>query len=140
MRLWRSCGERRKTCAPRPHVSTAMRTLRAQNAHTYVYLCEHVALLCAFNPCKTINSLGRDFSACPLRAPPRKTMTDTACQSAVWKSVIAERHHIHLNATKWITLTEFVKYIGKEGLADVDVDEEVTPPCTRSLYKLGVSG
>ena len=44
--------------------------------------------------------------------------------TAIWKDVIAERHHIHLNATKWVTLTEFVKYLGKEGLAEVDVDEE----------------
>ena len=44
-------------------------------------------------------------------------------RAAIWKSVIQERHHIHLNATRWLTLTEFVKYIGKEGLADVDVDE-----------------
>eukprot|EP00961_Rhodomonas_salina_P020791 279756-Rhodomonas_salina.1 len=43
--------------------------------------------------------------------------------------VISERHHIHLNATKWLTLTEFVAYLGKEGLAEVDVDEEVQICC-----------
>jgi DNA/RNA-binding protein KIN17 len=54
----------------------------------------------------------------------RKTENVRSKATSIWKSVIAERHHIHLNATKWLTLTEFVKYIGKEGLADVDVDEE----------------
>ena len=26
--------------------------------------------------------------------------------TAIWKAVIQDRHHIHLNATKWLTLTE----------------------------------
>lgn len=30
------------------------------------------------------------------------------------------RHHIHMNATKWLTLTEFVKHLGKEGKCRVD--------------------
>ena len=54
----------------------------------------------------------------------RKTENVRSKATSIWKSVIAERHHIHLNATKWLTLTEFVKYIGREGMADVDVDEE----------------
>lgn len=30
------------------------------------------------------------------------------------------RHHIHMNATKWLTLTEFVKHLGKTGKCRVD--------------------
>jgi DNA/RNA-binding protein KIN17 len=30
------------------------------------------------------------------------------------------RHHVHMNATKWLTLTEFVKHLGKEGKCRVD--------------------
>ena len=54
----------------------------------------------------------------------RKTENVRSKATSIWKSVIAERHHIHLNSTRWLTLTEFVKWIGKEGLAQVDVDEE----------------
>ncbi len=32
----------------------------------------------------------------------------------------AHRHHIHMNSTKWLTLTEFVKYLGREGFCRVD--------------------
>ena len=30
------------------------------------------------------------------------------------------RDHIHMNATKWLTLTEFVQYLGKTGQCRVD--------------------
>jgi Domain of Kin17 curved DNA-binding protein len=30
------------------------------------------------------------------------------------------RHHVHMNATKWLTLTDFVKFLGKEGYCRVD--------------------
>lgn len=33
----------------------------------------------------------------------------------VYNEYIADRHHIHMNATRWLTLTEFVKYLGREG-------------------------
>ena len=54
----------------------------------------------------------------------RKSENVRSKATSIWKAVIQERHHIHLNATRWLTLTEFVKHIGKEGLADVDCDEE----------------
>jgi DNA/RNA-binding protein KIN17 len=33
----------------------------------------------------------------------------------VYNELIADKHHIHMNATQWLTLTEFVKYLGREG-------------------------
>jgi DNA/RNA-binding protein KIN17 len=38
----------------------------------------------------------------------------------VYNELIAERHHIHMNSTKWLSLTEFVKYLGKEGKCRVE--------------------
>jgi len=38
----------------------------------------------------------------------------------VYNELIAERHHVHMNATKWLSLTEFVKYLGKEGKCKVE--------------------
>lgn len=32
----------------------------------------------------------------------------------------SRRHHIHMNATKWLSLTEFVKYLGRTGKCRVD--------------------
>ena len=38
----------------------------------------------------------------------------------LYNEFVRERHHIHMNATKWLTLTEFVKYLGREGKARVE--------------------
>lgn len=39
----------------------------------------------------------------------------------VYNEFIASRDHIHMNSTRWYTLTEFVKYLGKEGGASLQV-------------------
>jgi hypothetical protein len=38
----------------------------------------------------------------------------------VYNEFIQDKHHIHMNSTKWITLTEYVKYLGREGLCKVE--------------------
>ncbi|KAK9815421.1 hypothetical protein WJX72_003398 [[Myrmecia] bisecta] len=38
----------------------------------------------------------------------------------VYNEFINDRNHIHMNATKWLTLTEFVTYLGREGKCKVD--------------------
>lgn len=38
----------------------------------------------------------------------------------VYQEYIAERHHLHMNATKWVTLSEFVKHLGREGICHVE--------------------
>jgi hypothetical protein len=35
-----------------------------------------------------------------------------------------DRHHVHMNSTTWVTLTQYVKYLGREGLCKVDQDED----------------
>ncbi|KAL6819387.1 domain of Kin17 curved DNA-binding domain-containing protein [Trichoderma sp. SZMC 28015] len=37
-----------------------------------------------------------------------------------YQEYIANKEHIHMNATKWPSLTEFAKYLGKEGLCRVE--------------------
>ena len=42
----------------------------------------------------------------------------------VYQEYIANKHHVHMNATKWETLTNFVKYLGKSGQCVVDETEK----------------
>ena len=42
----------------------------------------------------------------------------------VYQEYIADKHHIHMNATIWSSLTGFCKYLGKEGKAIVDETEK----------------
>lgn len=38
----------------------------------------------------------------------------------VYNEYIQDKQHIHMNATKWITLSEYVKYLGREGFCTVE--------------------
>lgn len=41
-----------------------------------------------------------------------------------YQEYIANKEHIHMNATKWSSLTEFAKYLGKEGICRVEETEK----------------
>ncbi|KAB2576537.1 Zinc finger C2H2-type protein [Lasiodiplodia theobromae] len=41
-----------------------------------------------------------------------------------YQTYIANKEHIHMNATKWPSLTEFGKYLGREGICRVSEDEK----------------
>ena len=42
----------------------------------------------------------------------------------VYQEFIQDRNHLHMNATRWVTLTEFVKHLGRTGVARVDETEK----------------
>lgn len=42
----------------------------------------------------------------------------------VYQEYIHDRNHTHMNSTQWETLTEFVKWLGKEGHCVVDETEK----------------
>lgn len=41
-----------------------------------------------------------------------------------YQEYISNKQHIHMNSTKWNSLTEFAKYLGREGICRVDEDEK----------------
>ena len=41
-----------------------------------------------------------------------------------YNEYIANKEHVHMNATKWPSLTEFAKYLGREGICRVEEDEK----------------
>lgn len=41
----------------------------------------------------------------------------------VYQEVIQDKHHVHMNSTKWATLTDFVQYLGKKGVCVVEETE-----------------
>ncbi|VDC01299.1 unnamed protein product [Peniophora sp. CBMAI 1063] len=42
----------------------------------------------------------------------------------VYQEYIQDKSHLHMNATRWVTLTEFVKHLGRTGVAHVDETEK----------------
>lgn len=41
-----------------------------------------------------------------------------------YQEYIANKEHVHMNATKWPSLTEFAKHLGREGICRVDEQEK----------------
>lgn len=53
----------------------------------------------------------------------RRFGTKRVFANRVYQEFISDRHHQHMNSTRWQSLTEFVIYLGREGLVEVDETE-----------------
>jgi len=54
----------------------------------------------------------------------RRFGTKRVRANQVYQEYISDKHHLHMNSTRWVTLTEFVKYLGRSGIARVDDTEK----------------
>ncbi|KAG6837342.1 hypothetical protein H0H93_010944 [Arthromyces matolae] len=54
----------------------------------------------------------------------RRFGTKRVRANQVYQEYIADKSHLHMNATRWVTLTEFVKHLGRCGIARVDETEK----------------
>ncbi|MFS7951897.1 putative KIN17-like protein [Helianthus anomalus] len=63
------------------------------------------------NPHRIVDGYSEEFESTFLDHMKRSRIAATV----VYNEYINDRHHVHLNSTKWATLTEFVKYLGKTG-------------------------
>lgn len=57
----------------------------------------------------------RDFEEGYTELLHRRFGTKRVHANIVYQEYIADRHHIHMNSTMWETLTDFVKWLGREG-------------------------
>ncbi|KAG6919222.1 hypothetical protein DXG01_008017 [Tephrocybe rancida] len=54
----------------------------------------------------------------------RRFGTKRVRANQVYQEYIADKSHLHMNATRWVTLTEFCKHLGRSGIARVDETEK----------------
>ncbi|KAF9527518.1 domain of Kin17 curved DNA-binding protein-domain-containing protein [Crepidotus variabilis] len=54
----------------------------------------------------------------------RRFGTKRVAANRVYQEYIADKSHLHMNATRWVTLSEFVKHLGRTGVARVDETEK----------------
>ena len=54
----------------------------------------------------------------------RRFGTKRVKANSVYQEFIQDKSHLHMNATRWVTLTEFVKHLGRTGVARVDETEK----------------
>jgi DNA/RNA-binding protein KIN17 len=54
----------------------------------------------------------------------RRFGTKRVKANTVYQEFIQDKQHLHMNSTRWVTLTEFVKHLGRTGVARVDETEK----------------
>jgi len=65
------------------------------------------------NPDRVMDSFSKEFESVYLETLKRRHSTMKVNANHVYQEVIRERHHIHMNATCWATLSDFVQYLGR---------------------------
>ncbi|NXY35590.1 KIN17 protein, partial [Pomatorhinus ruficollis] len=77
-------------------------------------------LLASENPQQFMDYFSEEFRNDFLELLRRRYGTKRVHNNIVYNEYISHREHIHMNATQWETLTDFTKWLGREGLCKVD--------------------
>ncbi|XP_029902138.1 DNA/RNA-binding protein KIN17 [Myripristis murdjan] len=77
-------------------------------------------LLASENPNQFMDYFSEEFKNDFLELIRRRFGTKRVHNNIVYNEYISDREHIHMNSTQWETLTDFTKWLGKEGLCKVD--------------------
>ncbi|CAG9789795.1 unnamed protein product [Diatraea saccharalis] len=92
--------------------------------HTMSESHQRQLLLFADNANKYIDDFSKEFADGYLELLRRQFGTKRVNANKVYQEYISHRDHLHMNATQWETLTEFVKWLGREGKCVVDETEK----------------
>ncbi|ESO11689.1 hypothetical protein HELRODRAFT_71298 [Helobdella robusta] len=92
--------------------------------HTMSESHQRQLLLVADNPGKFVNTFSQEFFETFIELLRRRFGTKRVHGNVVYQEYIADRHHVHMNATQWVTLTQFVKWMGRQGYCTVDETEK----------------
>lgn len=92
--------------------------------HTMSESHQRQLLLFADNSGRYLDSFSQEFATGYLEILRRQFGTRRVAANKVYQDYIADRNHLHMNATKWLSLTGFVKWLGKTGQCVVDETEK----------------
>lgn len=92
--------------------------------HTMSESHQRQLLLFAEDPDKYLDSFSEEFLEGYESLLKRRYGTKRVHANNVYQEYIQDRDHVHMNATKWETLTDFVKWLGREGRCHVDETEK----------------
>ncbi|EIE27664.1 hypothetical protein COCSUDRAFT_11364 [Coccomyxa subellipsoidea C-169] len=76
------------------------------------------------NPMRVVEGYTEEFEKTFMEHLRRSHPHSRVQAKMVYNEYIADRHHVHMNSTSWLTLTEFVKHLGKTGQCRVDETEK----------------
>jgi DNA/RNA-binding protein KIN17 len=81
-------------------------------------------LLIGEDPRKAINDFSREFERDFLQLLRTGHGEKKINLNQFYQEYIANKQHVHMNATKWTSLTEFARYLGRAGICRVEEDEK----------------
>jgi DNA/RNA-binding protein KIN17 len=76
------------------------------------------------NSSRIVDGFSHDFEKVYLDTLSHRHGTKRVLANRVYQEYIGDKSHIHMNSTIWTTLTQFCKYLGREGKAVVDETEK----------------
>jgi len=76
------------------------------------------------NRSSILDNYSREFEKCFMDLVRRRWRTKRVFANKVYNEYIADRHHVHMNATIWESLSSFVKYLGRTKQCEVDQTEK----------------
>lgn len=92
--------------------------------HTQSEAHQRQLLLFADNAGKYIHSFSTEFSDGYIELLRRRFGTKRVSANKVYQEYISHKDHLHMNATKWLTLSDFAKWLGRAGICTVDETEK----------------
>eukprot|EP00095_Tigriopus_kingsejongensis_P000148 snap_masked-scaffold188_size271682-processed-gene-1.13 protein:Tk00148 transcript:snap_masked-scaffold188_size271682-processed-gene-1.13-mRNA-1 annotation:"antigenic determinant of reca protein homolog" len=92
--------------------------------HTQSEAHQRQLLLFADNPHRFLNDYSAEFERDFLHLLKRCHGTKRIKANLVYQEYIGHKEHVHMNATRWETLTGMVQYLGRTGKCHVDQTEE----------------
>lgn len=86
----------------------------------------HLRMMRVFaeNPNHMLDQFSKEFEKTFLQILSHRHGTKRVSANRIYQELIADKSHIHMNATTWTTLTGFCMYLGREGKAIVDETEK----------------
>ncbi|KAG9280461.1 DNA/RNA-binding protein KIN17 [Astyanax mexicanus] len=77
-------------------------------------------LLASEDPNQFMSYFSEEFKSDFLELLRRRFGTKRVHNNIVYNEYISHREHVHMNSTQWETLTDFTKWLGREGFCKVD--------------------
>ncbi|PIA18098.1 hypothetical protein COEREDRAFT_80039 [Coemansia reversa NRRL 1564] len=75
------------------------------------------------NPERYVEQFSQEFEDAFLSILSRRYGTKKVLANQVYQEIVADRQHLHMNATQWDTLGDFVKHLGRAGKCRVEDSE-----------------
>lgn len=81
------------------------------------------ALVVSENPEQFVGEFSKQFSDGFMYILKARYRTKRVLANTVFQEYIKDREHIHMNGTRWTSLTDFANWLGEQGLVKVDESE-----------------